>query len=261
MPTSIRSRVPRWRGVALGALFASSLGLAACGRDEAASSSAEAAPGAAAPAGPPAAPTATDPNDTRELIAAAQDYAKLGCEAAKKRLDACRPCETSSQRPLRDLLYAYCTERETPSVARNLYEAIVLAYPGTETAATALMRLRQLETTEPASAASTVADGAKKAVPRNRPPPAYPRLADAAGIEGIVRVRFDVGADGRTSGVRVVESQPPLLFDAAALYAVERWSFEPVAASGQEIVLRFNLPKPESAAAAGPPAAPVESGE
>jgi TonB family protein len=221
--------------------------LAGCSRDDEAHSE---APKPAADASGPAPAASADAKDTRELLAAVQDYASSGCEAAKRRLDACKPCETSEQRPLRDLLYAYCAERETPNVARNLYEAIVLAYPGTETSATAMMRLRQLERRAEAAEAAPPASGAKP-TPRERGNPAYPRLAAAAGVEGHVRLRFEVDAQGHTANVRVVESEPPLLFDAAALYAVESWRYEPGAAGAQDVRLRFDLEEEPAALAAG----------
>ncbi len=196
---------------------------------------------------PPAAAAQPDPKDTRELIAAVRDYAEQGCAAAKARLDRCRPCETEEQRPLRDLLYAYCAERETPQVARALYEAIAIAYPGTGTAQTALFRLRQLETPAKAAPAPEGASPAPTAI--ERPAASFPKLAEAAGVEGRVRVRFDVRDDGRTENARVVEAEPPLLFDTAALAAISRWRYEPKPTPDVQVVLRFELANQSDAAA------------
>jgi protein TonB len=89
--------------------------------------------------------------------------------------------------------------------------------------------------------------------PLERPGPAYPTLAESAGIEGKVRVRFDVREDGGVTNVRVIESTPPLLFDSVALYAVSSWAYEPGrAAESQQITLRFDLPDEEVAAGSAP---------
>ncbi|HEU4430423.1 MAG TPA: TonB family protein, partial [Myxococcota bacterium] len=178
--------------------------------------------------------------DARTLLAAARDYADSGCSAARRRLETCAACEAPEQKPLRDLLLAYCAERDSASEGRALYEAIITNHPNTEAAVTAIMRVRQIDAAElpPANGSS----GAKpKAI--DRPGPAYPTLAEAARIEGKVRLRFDVRDDGRVANARVLESTPPLIFDAVALYAVAEWKFEPGApAEAQQVVLRFDLP-------------------
>lgn len=55
--------------------------------------------------------------------------------------------------------------------------------------------------------------------------PAYPESARAAGIEGHVIVGYDVTVDGTVENVRVIESDPPGVFDDAALAAVRAWRF------------------------------------
>jgi protein TonB len=223
--------------------FAIALLLAACSEGEAKSESAGAS-AAGAVAAPAAAGT---PADASTLIAAARDYAGSGCSAARRRLETCAACEAPEQKPLRDLLLAYCAERDSPADARALYEAIITSYPNTEASVTAIMRVRQIDAAElpPPGEAS-----AAKPKAIERPGPAYPTLAEAAGIEGKVRLRFDVRGDGGVANARVLESTPPLIFDAVALYAVSEWKYEPGApAEAQQVVLRFDLP---DAAAAEP---------
>ncbi len=60
----------------------------------------------------------------------------------------------------------------------------------------------------------------------------YPTAAMRARQEGWVVVSFTVDPDGRTSDVRVVESQPRHVFDRAAMDAVERYQFTPAMRSG-----------------------------
>jgi len=55
----------------------------------------------------------------------------------------------------------------------------------------------------------------------------YPREAYARGIEGEVVVSYEIGADGRPRDVRVEASEPPGVFDAAAVATVSHWRFCP----------------------------------
>jgi TonB family protein len=225
------------------ALVVAALAFAACGKDEEKPASpANAEPSNAADAAPAAASTASngDASDTAQLIAATREYAASGCGAARRRLERCTPCEMPEQKPQRDLLLAYCAEREAPASARDLYEAIISNYPSSEASATAIMRVRQIDAAELPALGD--AAGPKPAA-TDRPQPAYPTLAESAGIEGKVRLRFDVRSDGSTGNVRVVESSPPLIFDAVALYAVSSWQYVAKApAESQQVVLRFDLP-------------------
>ncbi|KZC17569.1 energy transducer TonB [Rhodanobacter sp. FW510-R12] len=60
----------------------------------------------------------------------------------------------------------------------------------------------------------------------------YPTAAMRARQEGWVVVSFTVDADGKTSDVKVVESQPRHVFDRAAMDAVERYQFTPAMRNG-----------------------------
>ena len=62
--------------------------------------------------------------------------------------------------------------------------------------------------------------------------PDYPEEARAAGAEGWVKVRYDVAANGLVENLAVVESNPPGLFDAAALAAVAQWRYRPAVVDG-----------------------------
>ena len=78
--------------------------------------------------------------------------------------------------------------------------------------------------------------------------PVYPEAARAEGIEGWVRLRYDISIDGRVENLRVLASSPPGVFDAAALAAVAQWRYRvavidgvPSAVSGVVSTLRFEL--------------------
>jgi protein TonB len=53
--------------------------------------------------------------------------------------------------------------------------------------------------------------------------------------EGWVMVSFTVETDGRTSDVKVVDSQPRHVFDRAAMDAVEKYRFTPAMKDGAPV--------------------------
>jgi periplasmic protein TonB len=66
-------------------------------------------------------------------------------------------------------------------------------------------------------------------------PPEYPPLAEAAHIQGKVRLRLMVSPEGVPYQIGVV-SGPPLLIQAAK-NAVQQWRFEPVVQNGQPVAV------------------------
>ena len=84
-----------------------------------------------------------------------------------------------------------------------------------------------------ASTAGGSAAGATTAAVLVKGSPArYPTAAMRARQEGWVVVSFTVDPDGKTSDVKVVESQPRHVFDRAAIDAVERYRFNPAMKDG-----------------------------
>jgi TonB family protein len=92
----------------------------------------------------------------------------------------------------------------------------------------------------------------------NRPPEilsaggvVYPVEAKDKKVEGYVRVAYDVAIDGTVTNARVLESNPPGLFDEAALGAIRGWRFHPAIRNGkpvaQQLVSRVNFKLGESA--------------
>ena len=61
----------------------------------------------------------------------------------------------------------------------------------------------------------------------------YPPEAAAKHIQGYVVVSYDVTADGTVANARVVEAQPPGVFDEAALVAVRGWQFNAASDNGR----------------------------
>ncbi len=65
--------------------------------------------------------------------------------------------------------------------------------------------------------------------------PVYPYRARQRGIEGEVKVKLLVRADGTVASVTILESQPKVLFDAAVKKAVPKWKFSPGRIDGKAV--------------------------
>ena len=84
-------------------------------------------------------------------------------------------------------------------------------------------------------------------VPLSMLPPQYPPSARARDIEGWVDIVFRVTERGTVNEVQVIESNPPEVFDRAAIDAALRWRFRPVMEDGapvavyRQVKMNFNL--------------------
>lgn len=74
--------------------------------------------------------------------------------------------------------------------------------------------------------------GTSSIVPIFRVAPDYPHRAQSRGIEGFVDLLFDVTATGRTDNIRVIEAQPPGIFEKAASGALKKWKYKPPSNAG-----------------------------
>ncbi len=61
-------------------------------------------------------------------------------------------------------------------------------------------------------------------------PPIYPEIARKKGIEAVVVLRVEIGADGGVASVEVVRGDEP--FASAAVLAVKTWRYEPARIDG-----------------------------
>ncbi len=72
--------------------------------------------------------------------------------------------------------------------------------------------------------------------PINGPTPNYPDVMRQVGIEGVVRLRFVVGSDGRVEGNSVqVVSSTNKAFEPPAIAAIKKWTFKPAKMRGQAV--------------------------
>ncbi len=77
-----------------------------------------------------------------------------------------------------------------------------------------------------------VLGGDRPAVPLVRVEPTYPHRAARDGVQGWVRLRFDISPIGKVDNPVVVESHPPGVFERAVLRAVRDWKYRPMIRGG-----------------------------
>ena len=74
--------------------------------------------------------------------------------------------------------------------------------------------------------------------PMEQSRPVYPARARSKNIEGYVVLSMLIDKDGRVDGLKVLESEPPGVFDEAAMAAVEGWVFAPAKYKGMPVAMR-----------------------
>ena len=81
--------------------------------------------------------------------------------------------------------------------------------------------------------------------------PMYPRDAAMKGIEGWVKVEFTITAIGTVKDPRVIDSDPPRIFNREALRAILKWKFKPRVVDGVAVdrpaiqIIGFDLEQTE----------------
>ncbi|MBW8189780.1 energy transducer TonB [Neiella marina] len=75
-------------------------------------------------------------------------------------------------------------------------------------------------------------------IPIVRVPPAYPKAAKSAKLEGHVTMAVTIRPDGTVADVEVLEENPPRLFTKAAVRAMKRWKFRPKIVNGKPTAQR-----------------------
>lgn len=71
--------------------------------------------------------------------------------------------------------------------------------------------------------------------------PVYPARALALGIEGKVKVQYDIDAQGRVHNIRLLESDPPNIFERSVKKAMRQWAFEAHPFKDRVTVIVFKL--------------------
>lgn len=71
--------------------------------------------------------------------------------------------------------------------------------------------------------------------PTRRASPDYPMHARTQGIEGYVVLSVLITPSGEVEKVKILESNPPQIFDQVAVDSVRQWQFEPAMYKGQRV--------------------------
>jgi len=77
--------------------------------------------------------------------------------------------------------------------------------------------------------------------------PIYPRDAAMQGLEGWVKIQFTITETGTVKSPRVIESEPPRVFNREAIRAILKWKFKPRVIDGVAVerpatqIIEFNL--------------------
>ena len=72
-------------------------------------------------------------------------------------------------------------------------------------------------------------------VPLVQVDPDYPPRAKQQGVEGWVAVAFTITPVGTVDEARVIGSEPPYVFDRAALNAIRKWRYNPKIENGKAV--------------------------
>lgn len=155
----------------------------------------------------------------RRVVEREQQQAQLQAEAAARRAAEPPPTPTAAAAPPPAVV-----EPAVPPPTRSSSTTL----PGTATPPAI--------TTPPPPPVAVAPSGETRDVQLVRAvKPQYPSVAARRRDEGWVEVEFAVMPDGTIANARVVESQPPRIFDRAAIDAVQRWTFNPALRNGQPV--------------------------
>ncbi|PHR28451.1 MAG: energy transducer TonB [Desulfotalea sp.] len=83
--------------------------------------------------------------------------------------------------------------------------------------------------------------------PLSRIPPIYPMRARRKGLEGWVRIAFEVDEQGQVGHLQILAAEPSGVFDNSVINCVTRWRYKPGTVEGiavrakMETIIRFKM--------------------
>lgn len=80
----------------------------------------------------------------------------------------------------------------------------------------------------------------EKPIMKKQTRPIYPDFAVKAGIEGQVMIKVTINGKGKVIDAKIIKSVPAL--DAAALKAVQTWTFQPGKIDGKAVNVNMIIP-------------------
>jgi len=94
----------------------------------------------------------------------------------------------------------------------------------------------------PAKAAPAAANATSGPKAVSRPDPSYPERARALGIEGTVKIQFDVNNEGLLENVQVISATPRNVFEREIRQVTRRWRYESgKPAKNIVVIIQFKL--------------------
>lgn len=137
----------------------------------------------------------------------------------------------AEQRPAQNIARTPAVQEvPQPQVSRPLIPAPAMATPSLALAVA--IPQPQLQSAQMKAAPHTVPDVFTPSDLDAQPhlsyqnPPLYPFQARRRGLSGHVKLQFDVMPDGEVRRLRILESEPPGVFDQAVLDAAKTWKYQ-----------------------------------
>lgn len=180
---------------------------------------------------------AGSPAQLAAAVEAYRAYERRDCDDVMDRAESLRidSWDPTEYRDSFRLLDGFCHELEGDGQrARQIYRAIVREAPLSFASDDARERLRVLRLLESdpdyprwvENARRRATTGSSTRAALERAPASFPPLAASAAINGYVVIEFGITPRGVTDAPVIVASEPPLVFDGAALRAVRSWRYE-----------------------------------